>query len=347
MIEDRYEETGKRFDGGMGAVLQCRDTVLDRMVAIKIMSNADRRRVKDELNALFKMRSKHVVQVYDLFKFDHKNVAIVQEYIDGQDLFEKSSCENTSEYLKIIWQIACGIADIHDSKIIHRDIKPNNMKIDSEGILKIFDFGLARNEGPSASTMGFVGTPGFAAPELYSEHVTFTEAIDVYAFGATALYLAIQGIPSELRKQPPKPVERNYFFETSFELSEQLAAILARTLNTDPSSRPSMREICDVLSQHLLQGRHRALVVYEGNATYLDLNKRSVTLQLGTKEIKISYNGFHFYVEYVKGEVYINNRKVTLNEILPGACVVALGAPSEQNARKYITFDLSHPEIIV
>ncbi len=129
----------------MATVFMCTDSVLERSVALKVMPNSSNtRRLKDELNALFKIRSKHVVQVYDVC-VDDNNVGIIQEYVDGKDLFSEdlapTDCKN---YLQMLWQISSGISDIHDEGLIHRDIKPNNMKIDREGILKIFDFGLAQ-----------------------------------------------------------------------------------------------------------------------------------------------------------------------------------------------------------
>ena len=110
LIADRYEVAGASFSGGMAEVLPCRDTVLERRVAIKVMpGSANRRRVRDELSALLKMRSKHVVQVYDILRIDSNDLAIAQEYIDGKDLFDDALTPQTStEYLKLIWQISSG-----------------------------------------------------------------------------------------------------------------------------------------------------------------------------------------------------------------------------------------------
>ena len=122
----------------------------------------------DELAALLKMRSKHVVQIYDLCKFPDKCIGIIQEFIDGKDLLESFAPPTSIDsYYRQLWQIASGISDIHAVGVIHRDIKPNNMKVDPEGVIKIFDFGLARDAGPAAATVGFVGTPGLEmAPQI-------------------------------------------------------------------------------------------------------------------------------------------------------------------------------------
>lgn len=75
--------------------------------------------------------------------------------------------ESHSEKLKKLWQIACGLSDIHSAKIIHRDIKPNNIRVDENKIVKILDFGLARSSGTEAFTHSVIGTLGYMAPELW------------------------------------------------------------------------------------------------------------------------------------------------------------------------------------
>ena len=350
MIADRYEVAGGALSGGMASVLPCTDTILERRVAIKVMpGSADKRRIRDELVALLKMRSKHVVQVYDILRIGKDDLAIVQEFVEGKDLFDSGLAPKTAiEYLKLVWQIASGIADIHGLGVIHRDIKPNNMKIDSEGVVKVFDFGLARDEGPRASTVGFVGTQGFAAPELYAHHAKFTAAVDTYAFGATALFLGLRDLPTEIKKQPPVPSGADYFAALPFKLADEVVRVLNLCLHPDQATRPQMRDVRDVLAKHLLHNRHKALIVFEGKASYLNAVNQSVRLSLPSiGEVHIRYDGFCFRAHSVTGDVFVNNRRFVVGDELPGACVVTLGSPELANQRKYITFDLSHPEIVL
>ncbi|WP_208604732.1 protein kinase domain-containing protein, partial [Pseudomonas lactis] len=93
--------------------------------------------------------------------------AIVLEFINGETLSSASFSADTN-YLHLIWQISCGLADIHSHEIIHRDIKPGNIKIDGEGVVKILDFGLSRNNA-AAETRSIIGTPVFMAPELWGD----------------------------------------------------------------------------------------------------------------------------------------------------------------------------------
>jgi eukaryotic-like serine/threonine-protein kinase len=349
-LPDRYQISSSALSGGMGSVYPCQDAVLERKVAIKVIQDtANRRRMLDELKALLKMRSKHVVQVYDVLQLGGSDLGIVQEFIEGSDLFDPSLAPTTAADLyKQLWQIASGINDIHAVGVIHRDIKPNNMKIDPEGVVKIFDFGLARDDGPTAATVGFVGTPGFAAPELYAANAKFTMAVDTYAFGASALFLATRGLPTDLMAQPPVSTGTSYFTGTPFAIAPEIINALDRCLSKSPSDRPAMSEVRDLLARHVLYDRHQALLVFQRRASYLSAAGRLVNLSLPQMgQIQIQYDGLDFRVVTLSGDVYVNNRQLSVGDALPGSCVVALGAPDQRNRRKYITFDLSHPEIVL
>jgi serine/threonine-protein kinase len=116
-IPPRYVPTGKVLTGGMGEVLICQDTSLEREVAIKFIQNVgDQRRLFDEIAALQKIRSKHVVQIFDVFLNEvDRRIGIVQEYISGNDLtsFSEKKSISLNEYLKVLYQISSGISDIH------------------------------------------------------------------------------------------------------------------------------------------------------------------------------------------------------------------------------------------
>jgi serine/threonine-protein kinase len=335
----------------MSSIVFCEDSTLQRHVAVKFLHDATHgRRIRDELLALLKLRSKHVVQIYDICQFPDDCIGIIQEFVDGPDLFESfATPESTDAYYKQLWQIAAGISDIHAENVIHRDIKPNNMKIDPEGVIKIFDFGLARDAGLAAATVGFVGTPGFAAPELYAVTARFTAAIDVYAFGVTALFLATGTLPTELTAHPPQPSPAGYFRTIGLGLGTEVIELLEACLAPLPAKRPPMSAVRDALARHLLFGKHQALVVFNGQATYLNSVKRNIVLNLpSVGRIEISYDGLNFCVTAAMGEVFINNSSVSTGQLLPGCCVVALGSQARHNSeRAFITFDLSHPEIVL
>ncbi|WP_267104391.1 serine/threonine protein kinase [Xanthomonas sacchari] len=334
----------------MGSVYKCKDSVLSRHVAIKVIQDAkNEHRMVDEINALLKLRSKHVVQVFDLLPIAGGR-AIVQEFVEGEDLWDvdmhPTGAEETYKYL---WQIASGIADIHGAGVIHRDIKPNNMKIDPEGVIKIFDFGLARTKGIEAATLGFAGTFGFAAPELFLNPAVFTPAVDTYAFGATAIHFIAGGLPAHMRRPAqPTALQEGYLDRFESGLSRDVLRTLESCLNMDSKNRPQMSSVRDTLARHLLLNKHQALAVYQGTPHYLNKDNQSVKVRwddIGS--VRISYDGMRFYVAEVDGEVFINYGQAQVNQSLPESCVLALGGPHRGASRKYITFDLSHPEVVL
>ncbi|HHQ6579046.1 TPA: serine/threonine-protein kinase [Serratia fonticola] len=349
-LPPRYEATTLLDSGGFGDVVICNDTHLDRLVAIKTLKNpADKKRMVDEVNALLALRSKHVVQLYDIID-DGNTIAIVEEYIDGPNLVNYAKeISNQREFLLILWQISCGITDIHSYGIIHRDIKPNNIKIDSESIVKIYDFGLSRAID-NASTMGFVGTAVFAAPELFLpvEIVRFTSAVDIFAFAVTAMCLAGVPLPQEM-KTPTKILSSNPFDNAKFDIHPKIKSELFKCLSVRPDERPNISEIKGLLGRFLLENSHKAFMVHNRNQHVLNQENRKVTLRRsGIGELDISYNGFEFFISRIQGEVTVNNRTPSEREILPKSCVVIIGNNLRNNReRSFITFDVSHPEVLL
>lgn len=349
-LPDRYKTTEKRESGGFGNVVKCLDVHLDRFVAIKsINDSVDSHRMKDEFSALMKLRSKHVVELLDMIEFNSGEIAIVEEYIDGPSLNEYvDEINDVKSLLKILWQISAGISDIHAHEIIHRDIKPGNMKIDKEGVVKIFDFGLSRGVD-NAKTVGFKGTPIFAAPELFLTKVKFTKAIDTYAFGVTAMCLAKTPVPKELLDYA-KVLKVNPFEKSAIQLPKNIRTMLYECLNPDPTARPDMRSVCINLKKIILHDSHRALLISEGQAAVVlsKKNKSHSYNNPGVGSVEITYSGAEFYISKISGEVHVNNIKAKQYNLLPNSCVIILG-PSGRTATKrvFITFDISHPEVVL
>lgn len=348
----RYVKTGSIISGGMGNVILCCDKNLERPVAIKVVAGSDyTARVQDEIEALQKIRSKHVVQIFDIFidgSGDDRCIGIVEEYLPGNELTVIAGNNfSEEEYLKILFQISCGISDIHEYGLIHRDIKPANMKFDQENLIKIFDFGLTRSQENNASTLGFRGTLGFAAPELYANGlVNFTKAVDTYAFGVTAWYLKDRELTQELKVRPPHPNVRK--FSTLGGIPDKVAEILDATLDENPGRRPEMSDVRDTIARHLLYGKHQALIV--GGTEVYNLRRIGQEVELNYSEIGsivIRYTGLNFIISHISGNAFINNMPVSQGFMLPGSCVITLGGRELASRRKFITFDISHPEVVL
>jgi len=350
-IPSRYISKNTGRQGGMGDVSFYFDEVLERDVAIKSMLNISNiSRLRDEIDALLRLRSKYVVQVFDLIQHSENNVAIIMERIHGQELseyrFEKSDKE---VYLKILWQIAAGLTDIHEQGVVHRDIKPQNMMLDAEGILKILDFGLARQLEYNAATAGFRGTYGYAAPEQYtSEHFEFTSAIDVYAFSAVALFLLNGRLPKELMEIPPAPLEENPFLSTWLSANDDLCSTLHLGLNHDVLQRPSMNQIKLELEKLLLKDMHQATIVFGDRKKIRRINSENRTAGIkygNVGSFKVVYSGYEFELSEFTGNIFVNNMEVRDKRSLPKSCVITIGAPELKWERAFITFDVSNPEV--
>ena len=354
-LPPRYEKVGAPFSGGgMSTAFMCNDKHLDRNVLVKVLQKGvDQKRILDEVKALSAIRSKHVVQIYDVLKDGSGAVtALVEEFLPGQDLNDVLPIKDVGTFLRHIYAIACGLSDIHKVGVVHRDIKPNNMKIDAEGCLRIFDFGLSRTDGVNCETIGTIGTLGYIAPELCApanQKVNFTSAVDVFAFGATALKLIRGKLPNDLRTIPPNlPSTDVDFTKQTPTLPPAIAAILNQCLSKKPASRPSMETVRDIVGRHLLHGQHKATMIVGTKIHYLEKAGQSVKLSAGSLgSVDVNYDGYDFIATNVVGDVYINNMGIGPPQILPGACVITLGAPSLGYNRQYITFDVTHPEVVL
>lgn len=356
-LPQRYQYIKPCGQGGFGSVYLCHDNHLDRSIAIKtIRSNNkdEHRRLEDEINALIQIQSNHVVQVYDIVHdIQGKDTfGIVMEYIQGSELTSPCPCP-IEDLLKILWQVALGISDIHKTQgidktgIIHRDIKLNNMMMDHEGIIKIFDFGLARNEGSNAQTNGILGTNGYIAPELCTINASFTQAVDVYAFGILALYLIQGDIPPELYNLPPSyPVNNPFDYATLQEFPE-LYNVLYQCLSDIPQNRPSIDQVVSILESYLLRDKHQAILIHNNTPYHLNSKNRSINLDFGKLGCcSIIYDGFNFIMQNITGDIYVNNSHINTSMALKGSYVITLGDRSNPN-RQHLPFDTSNPEVVL
>lgn len=349
IVPDRYVKAGNSIAGGMGEVHACTDRHLDRKVVFKILKNGEEnRRLLDEQKALLQLRSKHVVQLYDVVEVvdgDVRKPALVLEYIEGSALMF-GQYQVDDEFLKVIWQISCGLSEIHKAGIIHRDIKPSNIILDKDGVAKILDFGLSRNSGVDAHTISAIGTPTFMAPELWSrEAVSFDQSVDVYAFAITCLVLLKnRSFPKELLEFPPRSLEVHGLSELLLGAPEEIIRLLERCLARSPAERPLMSDVEFLLRKHLLYNRHRALLVVDDKLHELHSGAAVANITISsTVSIAIRYDGLRFFVSALSGSIYINNIAAVVGAELPACCVITIKVGS---SRKFVTFDVSNPEVL-
>jgi serine/threonine protein kinase len=351
-LPPRYVYEGPTLSGGQGDVYVCRDTYLNRKVAIKVLvDSGDTVALRKELSAIQSVRSRHVAQLYDTVRPPKgAGIGLVQEFVPGPTVNDyQSGSDPTHDFIRVLYQIACGIADIHKAGKIHRDIKPSNIRLDGEGVVKILDFGLTSKMGVDAVTIDARGTMCYLAPELYvTAPIKLSPAIDTFAFGVTARVIAEGGAMLPVfRQTPPYRTAFPSFSGCSLSLPTEVVALLDKTLSVAPSDRPLMSEIRDLLGRRLLYGKHRAVVTY-GQMHELSKPGKSISLSIpGVGATAIKYDGLLFTIESVSGNVYINNRRAVVGEELPDSCVITIGAPVLGAGRTFAPFNVSHPGVVL
>jgi serine/threonine-protein kinase len=351
----RYAKVLQKLPGGgMSETLVCHDNNLQRSVVIKALKpGIAAHRLLDELKALSAIRSDYVVQVYDVITDDSGAVVgFVEEHLSGPDLTDCATGCSAHEATKNLYPVAAGIAEIHAHGMVHRDIKPDNMKRDASGQLKIFDFGLAKdNLSPGTKSLYF--TPGYTAPEAFSASPhgvhTFSPALDVFAFGCVCIWLLNhQKLPPELFKVPPSlPIPGFTFKALAVPIPPRVADLLDRCIDPNPATRPSMDELTSELAAEVLRDRHRLLLTLSGTEYSVDASKPNIGLKWQNATANISYTGTEFIISSTTGPVMINNGPAATGQRLTGSCIIVLGVDDRANglSRASITCDVSHPEV--
>lgn len=203
-ISDRYQIIKSIGEGGMANVYLAYDTILDRNVAIKVLrgdlANDEKfvRRFQREALAASSLSNPNIVEVYDVGE-DNGEYYIVMEYIDGKhlkQLLKKRGKLTVSEAVDIVLQITDGLSVAHDSYIIHRDIKPQNIMILENGMVKITDFGIAMamNSTQLTQTNSVMGSVHYLPPEQASGKGATLQS-DIYSIGILLYELLTGKLP--------------------------------------------------------------------------------------------------------------------------------------------------------
>jgi serine/threonine-protein kinase len=250
VLASRYQLVSLIASGGMGAVWRAVDLVLDRPVAVKLL-RAELAQHPDTI-ARFRAEARHtaglshpaIAQVYDFGEArGDKPAFLVMELIDGPpltDLIAEGALPHT-EVLDIIAQVAAGLAVAHAAGVVHRDIKPGNLLIDSAGLIKITDFGVAYAAGsvPLTRTGTLIGTPAYLAPERVAGQPA-GPASDLYSLGMVAYECLTGQVPftgtameialaHRLQSLPPLPTS----------VPPELVRLITDMTARDPAHRPA------------------------------------------------------------------------------------------------------------
>lgn len=272
----KYEIEKLLGTGGMGSVYKARDTILERDVALKVLSptlaNDDSfvERFRLEARALARLDHPGIVKVFDADWADNR-LFLVMEFVEGgslADLIQAEGALSPPLVVKLLKQVASGLDYAHQRGLVHRDIKPANILLDTQGNARITDFGLVKESETNLTADGMrLGTPAYMAPEQI-QGMEVTPAMDIYALGVVA-YEMLTGHPpftgtmskvfeGHLLGEPPPLTEANP------SLPAAVQNVMQRVLAKDPADRyPSATAFVDALEEALETDERGAALVGE------------------------------------------------------------------------------------
>jgi serine/threonine protein kinase len=227
--------------GGMGAVYKARQKQLDRLVALKILppevgqNPAFAERFTREARSLAKLNHPEIVTVYDFGHTEDGLYYFLMEFIDGTDLRRiiQAGEITSNQALAIVPKICEALHYAHKKGIVHRDIKPENLLLDTEGNVKIADFGLARllDKPTNAYTLTQsgqrMGTPHYMAPEQIEHPQEVDHRADIYSLGVVFYEMLTGELPIGRFAPPSKKVH----------VDVRLDEIVLHTLEKEPELR--------------------------------------------------------------------------------------------------------------
>jgi serine/threonine protein kinase len=247
---------GKIGQGGMGAVYRGRHLNLDIDVAVKCLkpdlTGEDEQfvvRFRREARSAARINHQNVVRVFDVSEEQGLHY-IVMELVQGETARQRVQRKgklSVGEALEVVYGAASGLGEAHSKGFIHRDIKPDNLMIASNGVVKVADLGLAKPSGQNNMSMVsgtnlIMGTPHYMPPEQWENTATVTAAADVWALGATLYYLLVGGeaigeksLPAIMQRIVLKdfPDVR----EVREDVPDDVAEFIQRATRKDPAER--------------------------------------------------------------------------------------------------------------
>ena len=237
--------------GAFGKVNIALHLASGRLVAIKsfnkkkLLTRRAKRKIKTEIEVLSKLRNPFCTQIYDYFETD-THILIVMEYICGDLLgFMRKRSKITESTAKIIFkQIIKGLQYIHKKKIVHRDIKLDNVLIDLTNTVKICDFGVSRILQPGDIMYENCGTPAYIAPEIFKNEGYEGYSCDIWSAGVTLYYMLAGVQPFKGGKiEELKEIILKGEYEQIKDISKEANDLINKMLKLNPKDRITIEEI--------------------------------------------------------------------------------------------------------
>jgi tRNA A-37 threonylcarbamoyl transferase component Bud32 len=264
----RYRLESELGSGGMAVVYLGTDTALGRQVAVKVLhphlskKEESRRRFAREATAVARLHHPNILEVYDFSGEEAPEGYLVTEHIRGRTLrawAAEGAFEPPELAALCAHELAAALAHAHAAGVVHRDLKPDNVMVREDGVLKLMDFGIARildRDDRMTVTGALVGSPAHMAPEII-EGQEAGAAADIFSLGTVLYLLATGTLPFNA---PNTTATLHRILECAYEdprqvqpaVSDELAAIIQRCLQREPSARyPDAMALRDALAAYL------------------------------------------------------------------------------------------------
>lgn len=249
-----YSELTELAQGGMAQVYKARQVSLDRTVAIKFLSAEylwdDEAKLMFDQESLVIAHLNHpnIIHIIDRGLTEKGRPFFVMEYVQGDDLSQLVRRQKLSIQKKfdLLVQICKGMACAHKNGVIHRDIKPTNILIDTEGHVRILDFGIAWLAA-SGRPENIVGTPDYMSPEQFKAPETVTHLSDIYSFAVIMYELFMGELPT---------AHLDDLAGSMSKLPPPLAQLIEQCLQTEMTERPASADDVRLRLLKIMQGTH-------------------------------------------------------------------------------------------
>lgn len=255
--EDDISEFEKHEEIGFGGGGKVYKVTKNQTFAMKEMNikNSDAKNFQNflgEYEIMNLFNHPNIIKTFGLFLSETRPPCIILEYCPKnlEQLILDNKCTKV-ELVFYIYQIVEGMRCIHEKNVIHRDLKPTNILITRDGIIKISDFGISKLMTVEEQTMTLgAGTQKFMAPEIINEEDHYNEKVDVYSFGVVLFYILSGGqLPRikifDIPKGKKAPIPDTF--------SDFARELISNCWNLEPKDRPSFNDIIEMLEQNNFQ----------------------------------------------------------------------------------------------